>query len=272
MRLKVLLFSMFLLSSNVSAIDCLNPFEGRSQNFLLQEPLNCAVLQTPVDLYIKNMNDTSISTLNRSSYFLQSECIHDVKSDYKVMDLLYNKTEIVDWSDKLGNENIFRVQLACKHESLGILDFRRERISLPQGNVEVAVRVYKNDESQTLIAYVQQNEYLPNHVTVRMASDGSVAMSAEKTLIQNQDTCFANWVVDNPQLDATMASYILGWKDNKDANCNPPIIEKQMSAGSAFLITAGTIGIIASVIGGFTWYYWPQLRHAYHVTQDVDNL
>ena len=252
--------TLFILSlySNAYA-ECKKPFEGFSKRFILQEKLDCNALVEKVTLRIGNASESNtFKDIGPTSYFLTPECSGTTKG----INLNYNsnKNEVIDWSETPPSLNgVFRITQSCDGHWLAVLDTNRRNII--NNTVDAAYCTYP-----PLVTYVEYNEDLVNEVTLR-SKEGTILAHAKKTFV-NGPTCYATWDVNYTNVDPTIISYILAWKDNSNLDCStPPPTVPTVSPGAAAAITGVVfvVGLAAaaiitgvyfrSEIGNFIWAY-----------------
>ncbi len=264
------LFALFLAFNALGEsiqVECKEPFAGMGQQFFLQETLDCSAAINRMNLLIKN--STAYSASGAATYSLSPECV----DNSKVLDLVSGTGHIVNWSEMIkGNENIFKINLTCKSETIAILDTRRQTLKANDGKeLVVSFQVFANDAAQTLIAYALESEDGAKQFTLR-SPDGSVLVSASKEYSQTGAGCFATWSVSNSGLNPTVAAYVLAWKDNGQFDCSTLAAHSSHSATPTseivlYSLMGGTV-VGCSCLAALVWHYKVKIRHFIHQYQD----
>ncbi len=242
--ISLLSVSAFAASAKKESVPCLEPFAGISNPFILQETLKCAQTTDAMDLVILNTSNSSYQVPGTSSFFLRSECIgHD-----KVLNLNYNTSSpfVVDWSDALPNQpGVFRISKTCKQESIAILDTRTQKLRNSTDGSLVNFQVIEDATAGKVTAYVLASEDTGTSLRIRSAASGETLVNVTKTF-HNGSPCYANWVVNSTgDLDPTVISYILSWKDNRNLDCSSQEpSDSGMSTGATWgLVILGAVAV-----------------------------
>jgi len=244
--ISALIFPISLAGSPLGSAPCSSPFAAYPGDFKLVEKLSCNSLTSPVRLDI-NLKDTGWAG------YLTAEC--DKNSPYFTMYL--GETEMVKVSDPLANalSTLVRISDTCDGTPLFLIDRQPALYTLPnKTKVNTSMRVFAQDNAQTLIAYVTATEDTTNGLVLR-AADETVLATAKKKFFSGS-TCSAEWTVSNPgkteQISSVMA-ILLSLKDNPEMSCLPqPSCPSQ--AGS-FFAGAGIGGaLVGAVLTGVFFY------------------
>lgn len=259
---NVLAFSsFFVLPTFLYATECLDPFEGKKQEFLLQSPTECSVerenypphyqsetitfqkkYETP--LIIKNTSDILYSPIGFSDYYLRQDCN---ESDKQINLLLNNDlfypTRVFKSVNEFDQDNAFTIVKSCSNETLAFLDFSMEK----KDGINYALRIYRDKSREELIAFATQEEYSNDKMIIH-SLDGSIAMRAIKSYFYGLNSCYSNWNLRSNSLDPTVASYVLAWTENELLQCKTPSKNSHWKPINIEVLTIATVGVIGGLI------------------------
>lgn len=251
-RSSVAIFTISaLLSPSLLANPCTSPFAASPAQFKLTEQLSCSSTTSPVKLEIV-LQDTG------TAGYLTAEC--DKNSPYFTMRML---DYVISYSDPLANplSTLVRISTACDGKPAYLIDRQPMLYTLPNGKkINTSIRVFAQDNAQTLIGFVAATEDTTNGLILRAADDTVLATATKKFFSGN--TCSAEWNVSNPgktrQISSVMAM-LINLKDNPDMSCLPQ--PSCPSQAGTFFVGAGTGALLAALVGTAGFYFFkPQLR------------